>query len=547
MSSQEKLTKRSFWRLLPDALIILTVMAAGINLGADYLLPRGKTIFVSALAGSDWNSGSNEESALRTIQAAAERVRPGDSIVVLPGVYHETVHLGRGGDASAPITLRAKIPGSVTLSNTAPAETLQLLDWREASPGIFVARTPWPVYSLRVDGAATYHFRRGSRKDIKDLQALGSAWPASFYEGTSGLLYLYLPGGGPPTDHELLTHRKIPAPREWSNIKSANLWIEAGNVVIEGLKFDFGVGAAIRLWSAPSVTIRDCAFTGAAAGVAGLPRVGPATDLLLERNLYHNYPQYHWRKDVLSWWDVYRFYSGSSLAADVPPGADVRFNLATNFGDGIGVSTGDAEDSPSVRVHGNLLFRGTDDAFEIEGQVRNVFLSGNLVFDSHVSLGLSPVLGGPVVIEGNLFLHPPDGLNGSQLKLLASAPGKGGESPPTIRNIRVSGNTFLGNWLAWWKDTPMENIVIRDNVFRVQNMKSPPFPPAAVVAGNDMALIQAPDFERLSAQWALNRHGNGPGASSFRLPAFGPSWYDLQSSPATRDLVDALPSTLFDP
>jgi hypothetical protein len=267
----------------------------------------------------------------------------------------------------------------------------------------------------------------------------------------------------------------------------------------------------------------------------------------LERNLYHNYPQYHWRKDVLSWWDVYRFHSGNSLASDVPPGAEVRFNLVSNFGDGIGVSTGSAEDSPAVHLHGNLLFRGTDDAFEIEGQSRNVFLSENLVFDSHVSLGLSPVLGGPVIIEGNLFLHPPDGLNGSQFKLLASAPRNGGGAPPTIRNIRVSGNTFVGNWLAWWKETPMENIVIRDNVFRVQKMKSPPFPPAAEVAGNDLAVIEPGDFEQLSQKWALNRHGHGTGASSFALPAFGPSWYELQSSPATRDLVESLPSALFEP
>lgn len=61
---------------------------------------------------SDRNRGS-KRSPLRTVNAAAQLARPGDTVIIRPGVYRERVCPARGGTARAPITYVAETPGTV--------------------------------------------------------------------------------------------------------------------------------------------------------------------------------------------------------------------------------------------------------------------------------------------------------------------------------------------------------------------------------------------------------------------------------------------------
>lgn len=70
--------------------------------GLSWQLGWGREIHVNTHTGSDRNDGSKEH-PLQTIQAAAERVYPGDIVTVHAGIYRERVNPVRGGEADAPI------------------------------------------------------------------------------------------------------------------------------------------------------------------------------------------------------------------------------------------------------------------------------------------------------------------------------------------------------------------------------------------------------------------------------------------------------------
>ena len=61
---------------------------------------------VSAVTGSNQNTG-DAQYPLKTIQAAAERVLPGDKVIVHAGVYRERVNPIQGGTEKQPIIFQA--------------------------------------------------------------------------------------------------------------------------------------------------------------------------------------------------------------------------------------------------------------------------------------------------------------------------------------------------------------------------------------------------------------------------------------------------------
>jgi len=75
--------------------------------------PR-RDLFVRGSAGNDKNDGLSPDSALRTVSRAASRVRPGDRIIVGPGLYQESVIDPPGGTSAAPVTFLADPTGQFT-------------------------------------------------------------------------------------------------------------------------------------------------------------------------------------------------------------------------------------------------------------------------------------------------------------------------------------------------------------------------------------------------------------------------------------------------
>ncbi len=68
---------------------------------------RAPATYHVAAEGSDENSGLSGDAAWRTLQHAADRVRPGDTVLIAAGSYPGTVYFRNSGEPGKPITFRA--------------------------------------------------------------------------------------------------------------------------------------------------------------------------------------------------------------------------------------------------------------------------------------------------------------------------------------------------------------------------------------------------------------------------------------------------------
>ena len=535
-----------------DVASLVAVVVAAVGLAAPTMpWESGGVIYVSP-DGSDMLRGRSLESAVATIQRAAELAIPGDTVLIAPGTYRERVRVRRGGRPGAPVVFRAAEPGSVLVTGETDPEVVAELVWRDEGGGVHSAEVPWPVYRVRTGDHYLFHALWSNLEGFHSLVDLDEAWDTSIYVSEERRLYVFLADGRTPDTTDLAFHGPIPAPREWGNIRSANVWVEADHVVFEGLRFAGGVGAGLLLWSADHVEIRDCLFEGAVYGIQTRPRVRPITDVTAEYNLYHNYPQAAWADEWLTWDQVYGQYSSSTLIASQMGGVTVRGNIVAHSGDALQItSVGGVE---GVEIRENLIFRGTDDAIEFDGPGVDMIVVGNLIYDVAGSLGLSPVTQGPVLVEDNLFLHPAGGLNGGQMKLLT--PGFG-DSRATIRNVEIRHNTFVGSGLSVWNNvSPVEDVLVEDNLFAVQWMKDPPWPAGVTARGNafePQPTGEYPDPARNPHWW--DRTAEPAGADGYdgavapgerwSMPRPGPRWFHFSEHPATAPIDLLFAGRLF--
>ncbi len=72
--------------------------------------PRAAITYYVAPDGNDRNDGLSRDSAFRTVAHAADRVGPGDTVLIAGGTYIESVYIRSSGEAGRPITFRA-MPG----------------------------------------------------------------------------------------------------------------------------------------------------------------------------------------------------------------------------------------------------------------------------------------------------------------------------------------------------------------------------------------------------------------------------------------------------
>jgi len=549
------MTLREMGKRIADAAAILAVLVAGVATWNPNLpWRRSGSIYVSP-RGSNWHSGADRAHPVRTLQYAADLARPGDTVLLLPGVYRERIRVRRGGEEGRPVVIRALEPGTVVVTGEADPAVIEGLRWRDEGRGVFSAATTWPIYFVKCDGETLLHLKWHGAKAIHRFASREGAHGVWYWK--DGRLYVALPSGRSPAEHRVNFHDRVPPPGEWGGLKAANLWIEADHLRIEGLRLDFGVGAAIRLWRASDVEIADCLFTGASAGVKATPALAPVTELRIAHCLYPNYPEREWRRAWLTKQETYAL-SGTGFCASEAADTVIRNNLIVHATDGMVVTTRNLPRPGRVEVSGNLIAWCTDDAIEFDGFARGIEFHHNLVYDCHESLGISPVLAGPVTIRRNLFLHPAGGINGAQVKLLSPWLD---EKPPLngpIRNVRIRENTFAGNWLCWYGNCPVEDVRVERNLFAVRRTRTPPWPKGVVEAGNVYVDVPAEDAANpaMDPRWfappadaAGDRQPAGavsPG-QRWTMTRPGPRWLDWKTLPATAPLLDVVSPEIFAP
>jgi hypothetical protein len=103
-----------------------------------------------APSGNDAFCGSSKENALLTLDAAAERLNPGDTCLIHEGIYREILRPVRDGKPAAPIRFQAAPGARVILSGLEP-----ITDWEHVEGGLFRAAVDWSM------GAQNQVFRDG--------------------------------------------------------------------------------------------------------------------------------------------------------------------------------------------------------------------------------------------------------------------------------------------------------------------------------------------------------------------------------------------------
>ena len=508
---------------------------------------RNNELYVSP-DGSDWYLGTNPQWAFATIQHAANRACPGDTIVILPGIYRERIHVTRGGTDDAPITFAASCPGKATITNAVPPEQIRQWKWQEEGDGIYSTVSGWPIYWVLCEDTNLFNVRWGGLRTMRALVCRAHAYPAFCYDNDR--LYVFFPNRIPPASQAISTHGKIPPPREWGVLRTANVRCEADHVCFKGFRFELGVGNGILLRKGTCVVVRDCAFNGVETGI-GTWRNGPVNGLRVERCFYNNYPQRDWLNGWLSsWGELYAYYSSATLV-NAPDDAIIRHNLVVHGAD---LLRAGCSEGHGIDISENLLAWGTDDAIELYGT--SIHFHHNLVYDVHESVSAVGVRAGPVEIDHNLFIHPTNGVNGAQLKLINEHKENG-----VIRDIHIHHNTFVGHWLCWWT-APVEDIQIYNNVCATQYQQTSAWPPGLTERDNTYITLPATGYldPGLDSKWfsdqratnqvtvgVANYRGATPPGRKWRMTRPGPAWLDYSSSPATIPLTRVLASELLSP
>ena len=87
--------------------------AGGGDIGA-YRYPRGRVLFVGVNSNAI-SSGLSIKTAWKSIGEAADSLRPGDTLYIMPGKYDENLSISANGTKDAPILIRAHSKGKVLL------------------------------------------------------------------------------------------------------------------------------------------------------------------------------------------------------------------------------------------------------------------------------------------------------------------------------------------------------------------------------------------------------------------------------------------------
>ncbi len=535
--------------MLRQFLLLVPIAVAALALWNPPFSWLGDGVIYVSPQGDNWHSGRSPGAAVATIQRAAGMAAAGETILILPGVYREEVRVRNGGTLGKPVVFRAVHPGTVTISGAAPDDVVERLAWRHEGGKVWSALTPWPVYHVFGDGENFYHVRwadgngdnvyhwggtRGRAARLRELTDRPKAWGAFAWE--QGRLYIAFADGRSPREHALQINRAIARPYASWSIRSANVWVEANHVRFEGLRFHLGVGAGLLLWNANNIVVRDAMFSGAMFGVSNFPRASLSRNLVVEHSHYDNYPQYFWMRDWLSWQEIFSHHSNSTLMSITGDGVIARYNLITHAGDGMQLYTPDVNVNEGVEIYGNLVANGTDDGIELDGYAISVRLHHNVVYNFPSSLGMSPVLTGPLLVQDNLLLHPQGSGPGAHLKWLNPWQGRGNVLSGPTRNVTVRHNVLSGKWLSW-HSTPVKNVRVVNNVFADVVADARFELPAGVVNVGNVAITSTQRSDSPAAACRLKQAAGFSRADAYRAERPGPAWFEYRNYPATRDIA----------
>ena len=428
------------------------------------------------------------------VQAALNAAQPGDDIVLAPGVYHQDLHVLKGGAPGAPVTMRAAEPSVATIDGGSPPGGYSPA-FEHVRSDLYRTEAPERVWWLTAGGRNLVNY--GTLENLLDFRFPNpdSGQPCECvpegFAWEDGVLHVRLDEGADPRQAKIETRRPgghstsepeyaeefcfapdfgyyVPGSGCLISRTLANVIVSADHVVIEGLRLHMGGGAAVVVHGS-HVTVRDCLMTGAHLGVlqpdmrevptGGADRcatgyVRTAVGLTVERCEFGGGPLYQWvRRDQKYWAALYHSSMGVVFMNWGGPRSVVRQNWMYECFDGLeprGNGTSSAEDA--CECSHNLIQNCADDSIEFDSRTAmNLRLHHNVILDGMCLLALSPVMGGGLTIDHNIvYVSPEHGLQNCVLFKMGSPWGSG---LPT-QGTRIIHNTLVNRrgGLYWCGD-----------------------------------------------------------------------------------------------
>ncbi len=248
---------------------------------------RAATIHVDGVAGDNQALGG-DGSPLRSIQGAVDRAKAGDTVIVHPGIYFESVQIHSRGAAGAPIVVKAGEfgRGRVTISGARKDVRTRATKWElfDKSTGTYRLshREGFPARML-YDGIDLFPY-----PSLEHLQAFQSptapiARPRPrhgyTYDEAAGFLYVRLHpdgkyGSTDPNEHDVAIAPMVAGGLDGTLIrKPADYGIGVlgegpAHVVVDGFTFETPAVAGVYAQGS-DVVVRNCWFRGCRTGVSG--------------------------------------------------------------------------------------------------------------------------------------------------------------------------------------------------------------------------------------------------------------------------------------
>lgn len=404
-------------------------IAAGLAALLSTLPLSGATYHVSDRGGDDQRDGQTEATAWRTIGHAARRVGPGDTVVVHPGVYFESVALKTAGTAEKPIRFTADgvARNRVVLTGARQAIRQGDVTWRidDAKTGLASLKVEGHPARVLADEADLFPYP--SLDELKTFTlASGVPGPARgfAYDEKEQRLFVRVGGKAEPGGRTLKVapvgtgSRGSPATCNFGVLVPAT-----AHVVLEGFTFETP-GMCGVFTDGGGVTVRHSWFIGCRTGVAGrVPGEGKMTDdVVIERCDFSQAPAFADAEDIVArakltpppksdrvklppyYWNVrstgpYRYDSG--IAVDMGARWKILGNYIHDAVDGLAAAS--LNRARDVEIAHNTFERIVDSAIETGDHCGRLNIHHNTVIDAFDAFSWSPKDGTPW--PGPLNLH----------------------------------------------------------------------------------------------------------------------------------------------
>jgi DNA-binding winged helix-turn-helix (wHTH) protein len=336
--------------------------------------------------GNDANSGASPEAALRTIQRAADLAKPGDVVLIHPGIYRESVRVRTSGTWLQPIVFRGAGPDVIV--DGADERIAAGVKWKSTGDGIYAYDAGYQTTHVSTELGRLFRYR-----SLGDLRALRTGAPGGFF-ADKNRLYLKLADSSSPAVHS------IRAGRLDRGFVLENLsWVG-----VENLEFRYFGGAengvAILMKSCIACRVYRCRIHEVRR--TGIWVEGGEHGRLEENEIWDSsITRWAWHDSNGSDADNHGiFFTGQS-----PRGYVVRRNRIHGTFDAVapcGTAPPSAGVTTETDVYDNDFFELADDGVEAEPYCANLRIWGNRITSVMMGISTAPAGPGPIWIVRNV-------------------------------------------------------------------------------------------------------------------------------------------------